>query len=118
MVFVYDKEDDAKSKSARLHIINGVFIEKEHTADYQTTFGINEILDRNGNLDDIESFLIERNLPLDEIGVRKLAEQILSKKPDIGCLTISNALQWRLQYGRAVEIANKGGKSGVISLFP
>ena len=31
-----------------------------------------------------------------------LAEEVLANPPDIGYLTISNALQWRLQYRRAI----------------
>jgi len=29
-----------------------------------------------------------------------LADEVLRKPPQLGYLTISNALQWRLQYGR------------------
>ncbi|MFA7160404.1 MAG: restriction endonuclease, partial [Kiritimatiellia bacterium] len=32
---------------------------------------------------------------------------ILKKRPDVGYLTISNALQWRLQYSRVIEHAGK-----------
>jgi len=44
-------------------------------------------------------------LPVDEIQARKLAEEIFRNKPKIGYLTISNALQWRLQYNRVIEEA-------------
>ena len=37
----------------------------------------------------------------------ELAEEIIKKKPQIGYLTISNALQWRLQYKRVIEEAGK-----------
>ena len=33
-----------------------------------------------------------------------MAEEILKNPPLIGYLTISNALQWRLQYGRIVSL--------------
>ena len=33
-----------------------------------------------------------------------MAKDILKNKPAIGYLTISNALQWRLQYGRIVTL--------------
>ena len=71
-----------------------------------TTKGLLELLDRGANVDDIEGFLYDRNLPIDEIGARRLAEKILDHSPKQGCLTISNALQWRLQFGRAVSLAN------------
>jgi hypothetical protein len=49
----------------------------------------------------------ERNLPLDEIGTQQLAERILLNPPLQGYLTISNALQWRLQYGRVIQMAGE-----------
>ena len=33
-----------------------------------------------------------------------MAVNILNNPPEIGYLTISNALQWRLQYGRIVNL--------------
>ena len=37
----------------------------------------------------------------------KNAKQILKTPPKLGYLTISNALQWRLQYGRVVALIEK-----------
>lgn len=59
--------------------------------------------------------MYERNLPIDDIQVKKIAEEILRKKPKQGYLTISNALQWRLQYGRIIEVA--GNVKGVHNLL-
>ena len=73
-----------------------VFIDKSRTADFQTTRGILDILNRDGNKDDILAFFEDRNLPVDEIGASQLADRILESPPDQGYLTISNALQWRL----------------------
>lgn len=117
LVFVYDKEDDAAVRAARLKFRHAVFVHKDHTADYQTTRGILEILARNGNKDDIVAYLEERNLPLDEIGRDELGGQILEEPPKPGYLTVSNALQWRLQYGRVVNIAQAGGNEGVENLL-
>lgn len=47
----------------------------------------------------------DKNLPVDDILADLLADEILSHKPEIGYLTISNALQWRLQYSRIIEEA-------------
>jgi len=80
------------------------FIDASRTSDYQTTRGIREILDRDGNQDDIIALLTERNLPGDEITLNTLAEEIIENPPEIGYLTISNALQWRLQYSRIVTL--------------
>jgi len=92
-----------------------IFVARERTGDYQTTYGLKGILSRNGNKDDIVAFLEERNLPLDEIGREALADRILREPPEIGYLTVSNALQWRLQYGRAIGVA--GTAEGVEDLL-
>jgi restriction system protein len=57
--------------------------------------------------DDVVAFLEERNLPLDEIGRDLLADRVIREPPEIGYLTVSNALQWRLQYGRAIGVIGK-----------
>ncbi len=51
------------------------------------------------------AFLEERRLPLDEIEASALADEIFANPPEIGHLTISNALQWRLQYSQVIEKA-------------
>jgi len=117
LVFVYEKHDDNSTKVSRLNFLHVIFVEKNHTADYLTTKRILEILDRNGNKDDLVAFLEERNLPLDEIGRDNLAERILRERPEQGYLTVSNALQWRLQYGRIVSITASGGVEGVENLL-
>lgn len=104
LLFVYEKEDDALARAARLNFVCCAFIEQQCTGDYQTTYGLLEILRRNGNRDDIIAFLIERNLPGDDIIRNELADEILANPPPQGYLTISNALQWRLQYGRVVGL--------------
>jgi restriction system protein len=111
LVFVYEKRDDDENRAARLSFQHAVFVRRDRTADYQTTHGILEILRRNGNLDDLIAFLEERNLPLDDIGRSQLAERILAEPPTPGVLTMSNALQWRLQYGRTIAVA--GDQDGV-----
>jgi len=107
LVFVYDKKDDRKSRTSTLNINHVVFVEAGRTADYQTTTGLLKILENSGNADDLVAFMSERFLPLDDIQARQLAEEILKKRPDVGYLTISNALQWRLQYSRVIEYAGK-----------
>jgi hypothetical protein len=109
LVFVYEKTDDEQSRTARLNMQHTIFVEQERTADFQTTKGILDILEREGNKDDVVAFIIERNLPVDEIGATQLADRILENPPKQGYLTISNALQWRLQYGRVIQ------KAGVVS---
>lgn len=105
LIFVYEKYDDHENKTGRLNMQHTIFVDKERTADFQTTKGLREILEREGNKDDIIAFITERNLPVDEIGANQLAEQVLKSPPLQGYLTISNALQWRLQYSRVIEQA-------------
>jgi len=56
---------------------------------------------------DIVAFMQDRLLPVEEIQALQIAEEIIANPPNIGYLTISNALQWRLQYRRAIEEAGK-----------
>ena len=107
LVYVYEKVDDNKQKTARLNIRHTIFVEKHRTGDFQTTSGLRGIVENNGNQDDIMAYFEERLLPVDEIGAQKLAEEILQNPPELGYLTISNALQWRLQYSRVIQEAGK-----------
>jgi hypothetical protein len=112
LVFVYDKYDDPENRTGRLDMQHTIFVDKSRTGDFQTTRGILDILSRDGNKDDIVAFIMERNLPVDEIGADQLADRILESPPNQGYLTISNALQWRLQYGRVIQQA--GSVSGIV----
>lgn len=107
LLFVYEKIDDQQTRTARLNILHSVFIEAERTADYQTTTGILNIIKNNGNRDDITAFMQDRLLPVEEIQALQIADEIIANPPNIGYLTISNALQWRLQYRRVIEEAGK-----------
>ena len=117
VVFVYEKIDDRELRAANLNIQNAVFVDKERTGDYQTTRGLIDIINRNGNQDDVIGFLEDRNLPLDEIGREVLAERIIIQPPQQGYITISNALQWRLQYRRIIEQAVIGNVVGVENIL-
>lgn len=55
-------------------------------------------------------------LPIDEIGRELLADRIINQPPELGYLTISNALQWRLQYRRIIDQAQMG-ISGIENLL-
>ena len=58
------------------------------------------------NKEDIIGFLVDKNVPGDDIVYSDLADEILCNKPEQGYLTISNALQWRLQYARVIALDN------------
>ncbi len=102
IVFVYEKTDNQISKTGALNFVSCSYIDKNRTADYQTTTGILAIIENNGNKDDIFAFLNDRRIPADEVTLMNMAEDIIKTPPTIGYLTISNALQWRLQYNRIV----------------
>jgi hypothetical protein len=107
LVFVYDKTDDGKLKTGRLEILHAIFVKKDNTGDFQTTTGLRKIIENKGNVDDIIAFLHERMLPVDDIEAEKIAQELLKNPPKMGYLTISNALQWRLQYQRIINEAGK-----------
>lgn len=107
LVFVYEKIDTTKTCSLNFKFCT--FIEKERTADYTLTKRLREMLDDDANREDIIGFLSDKSIPGDEITYGNLADEILVCKPQQGYLTISNALQWRLQYSRAISLKNSVG---------
>lgn len=115
IVFVYEKFDDEMTRTAKLNIVEIIFVEAGHTADFQMTKGLRNVLSNEANKDDLIAFMIEKNLPVDEIELHNLASEILNMPPAQGYLTISNALQWRLQYSRIIEKA--GTVDGVKMVF-
>ncbi|MBL7980067.1 MAG: hypothetical protein JNN12_17145 [Bacteroidetes Order II. Incertae sedis bacterium] len=106
LVFVYDKTDDTATQTAILNFVSCSFVHKERTADYTTTFRLREMVKDGANEADIIAYLQDKNIPADEITLAKVAEQILQTPPEQGYLTISNALQWRLQYQRIVALTD------------
>jgi hypothetical protein len=72
------------------------------------------LLEQGADVEDLIAYLQDRNVPADEVSLASYAESLMSKPPEQGYLTISNALQWRLQYKRVVtqEIP------GVRNVFP
>lgn len=114
LVFVYDKRDDERTRTGRLDMQHTVFVQKEQTADFQTTAGLRRLIENQANRDDILAFFQERMLPVDEVEADSLADEVLRNPPEVGYLTVSNALQWRLQYSRVIEQAGKVG--GILRL--
>lgn len=107
VIFVYDKSDDQRKKTSKLDILHTIFVDQTKTADFQTTTCIRKILENHGNEDDLVACFEERLLPVDDILACKIAKDIIKSPPEIGYLTISNALQWRLQYQRVIDQAGK-----------
>ena len=78
------------------------------------TVALRRMIENQANRDDILAYFQERLLPVDDIEAQTLADEVLSNPPELGFLTISNALQWRPQYGRVIEQAGK--VAGVLKL--
>ncbi len=104
LVFVYEKHD--ADNACVLHFTHCTFVEKQRTADYTTTKRLREMLSDGANEEDIVAYLQDRNVPGDEITYHTLAREIFANLPEQGYLTISNALQWRLQYSRVIALDN------------
>jgi len=115
IIFVYDKNDDSSNRTGTLNILHTIYVSADRTGDFQMTRGIRSILANEGNKDDLMAFMIDRNLPVDEIELSNIADEILVRSPLQGFLTISNALQWRLQYSRVIELAGK--EEGLIAVY-
>ena len=105
LVFVYNKADTANK--CRLMITHCTFIAADRTADYTLTALIRQSLDIGANKEDIVALLTDKNVPGDDITYNELADEILKNPPKQGYLTISNALQWRLQYKRVISLDNQ-----------
>ena len=104
LVFVYDKKDNSETQTANLDFVSCSFISKERTADFTTTSILNDMKKVGANVEDIISFLNGIKIPADEITLKQISELILATEITVGYLTISNALQWRLQYKRIVNL--------------
>ena len=104
LIFVYEKIDSPNK--CTLKFLNCTFVEKSRTADFTTTKRLSEMLKDGAIKEEIISYLSDRNIPGDEIILESLAEEILENPPLQGFLTISNALQWRLQYTRVINLKN------------
>ena len=104
LVFVYDKTDNPENRTAILNFVSCSYVSKERTADFTTTSILNQMKKVGANEADIIAFLEGIKLPADEIALKQIAEIILTNEIYIGYLTISNALQWRLQYARIRDL--------------
>jgi hypothetical protein len=86
LVFVYDKRDDEKTRTGRLDIQHTIFVQKERTADYQTTLGLLRLIENKANRDDILAFFEEHYMPFEKPEDVRLAERVLRHRPTVGAL--------------------------------
>lgn len=89
-----------------MEFIHVAFIDKVRTADYTITTRLIQMIQDGALKDDIIGFLSDKGLPGDEIIYDQLADEILNTDIKQGFLTISNALQWRLNYHRILKLNN------------
>ena len=102
LLFVYTKLDESGECEVKFDAVR--FIPSDRTADFQTTKGLRRlIIEEDANEDDVFAFLVERQIPADDASLQDYAAQLLARPPEQGYLTMSNALQWRLQYRRVVN---------------
>ncbi len=59
IVFAYEKIDNHESRAAVLNFQYAIFVDRERTGDYLSTYGLREII--HGNKDDLVAFLEERS---------------------------------------------------------
>lgn len=104
IVLIYDKKD--VDDTSILDFLNCTFIPKERTADFTTTKRLIEMISDGAIKEDIIAYFTDRNIPGDEMTLGQLAEEVLEREIVQGYLTISNALQWRLQYQRVISLSN------------
>lgn len=104
LVFVYDKIE--KRNICNLYFKYCSFIPDDRTSDFTMTKRLIEMKKDGANIEDIIGFLSDRNIPADDIGYNKIADKILNSDIKQGYLTISNALQWRVQYSNVVKLNN------------
>lgn len=104
LVLVYDKKDTAETSF--LNFLNCTYVDKSRTADFTTTRRLIEMLKDGAIKEDILAFFEDIKIPGDEIVLNEIANEVMSNGVMQGYLTISNALQWRLQYKRVISLTN------------
>ncbi|UOG92526.1 MAG: hypothetical protein L3K52_02025 [Candidatus Thiothrix sulfatifontis] len=92
IIFVYDKTDDEVAHAVNLIIANTIFVAAERTADFKMTKGIRNILENEGNQDDVVAFLSDSYLLQDEEQLDSLAKELVKHKPEQGYLNMPRQL--------------------------
>ena len=112
IIFVYGKTDDEATRTANLNIADAIFVEAEHTADFQMSKGVRDILENEGNCDDLVSFMSDSYLLQDEEELDHLAKELLSHKPEQGYLNMPRKLDcWPRFSNSLASISLIGGVS-------
>jgi hypothetical protein len=104
LVFVYDRNETIGQ--CPLTFLNVTYMTQENTADFTMTKRLREMITDGANKEDIVAYFQDRMLPGNDDVLNDLADKVLAKGVTQGYLTISNALQWRLQYSRVIALKN------------
>ena len=112
LVFVYEKDDD-QDRNLVFRFVD--FVDAEHTGDYRLSKYVINALAEGSYEDEIFAIFEDMKLPGDEIVYNQLVEEVMQHAPEQGYLTISNALQWRAQYRRVIDVA--GTVEGVEKIY-
>jgi hypothetical protein len=104
LVIIYDKKDS--DNTSYMNYLNCTFVEDSRTSDYTMTKRLSEMLKDGCNHADIVAYFFDKGIFGDDIALANLADEVLNCGVKQGYLTISNALQWRLQYGRVISLSN------------
>jgi len=94
LVFVY------KLVNKKLEFVSCSYIPKENTSDYGVTSMLVQMKKDGANKQDIIGFLNDKKIPANNDILSEIADRLLSNNIKIGCLSISNALQWRLSFNK------------------
>ena len=89
LLFVYDKQDNAKTKKAKLSFVSCAFIESSRTGDYRTTRNLLQILADDPIQEEIAAYLNDSYLVTDEDERNALADEILRTPPMQGYMAFS-----------------------------
>lgn len=102
LVFVYDKTDDRKTKTARLDFVSCSFIARERTGDYTTTLRLREMIRDGANAEDIAGYLEDSHVSHDYDMLIELGNKVLQTPISQGYLQGSVKLCWAFPYERVV----------------
>lgn len=113
LVFVYEKKDNPRNKTAVLDFVSCTFVAKERTADYTTTYRLREMISDGANEEDIAAYLRDRYFSTDDLVLQQLVMQILKKTIRQGYLSIYNGFDLPYHY-----VINNEKVSGVSRIIP
>jgi hypothetical protein len=104
LLFVYDKQDIAKTKKVKLAFVSCAFIASERTGDYRTTRNLLQILANDAMREEIAAYLNDAYLLTDEFEKIALADEIMRTPPMQGYLGTWIKPEWQTWYNRVVEL--------------